>query len=68
MFHLDPGLGEVQPHGELLPGEHVRVLQRLLIIYHHHHHHHHLGLLKAPLKLVKLKGGECRPGSLNRQF
>ena len=47
--HLDPGLGELEPHGEVLPGEHVRVLS----------------LLKTPLQLMELEGCECCPGSPN---
>ena len=47
--HLDPGLRELQPHGELLPGEHVRVLS----------------LLKTPLELMELKGCESCPGPPN---
>ena len=47
--YLHPCLAEVQPHGELLPGEHVGVL----------------GLLETPLQLMELKGCESCPGSPN---
>lgn len=49
LSHLNPGLCELQPHGEILPGEHVRVLS----------------LLKTPLQLMKLKGCEGCPRSPN---
>ena len=51
-YHLDSCFGEVQPEGQLLPGEDVRVL----------------GLLKGPLQLVQLEGGEggARPPDLPR--
>ena len=50
--HLHPRLSKVQPHGQLLPGEHVGVL----------------GLLEGSLKLVQLEGGEggARPTDLPR--
>merc|ERR1712015_400853 len=42
--YLDSGLGEANPHGELLPHEDVRVV----------------GLSEAALQLVELAGGEAR--------
>ena len=47
MFYLNPGLRKLQPHGQLLPGEHVWVLR----------------LLEGPLQLVQLEGGEGGPGA-----
>lgn len=44
-MYLHPGLAEVEPHRELLPGEDVRVLR----------------LLEGPLQLVQLVGGEGGP-------
>ena len=43
--HLDPGLGEVDLHGDLLPGVDVRVVR----------------LLERTLKLLQLRRRERRP-------
>ena len=43
--HLDPGLGEVDLHGDLLPGVDVGVV----------------GLLERSLQLLQLGGGEGGP-------
>lgn len=45
MTHLDADFRQIDLHGELLPGVDVRVV----------------GLLKRPLELVQLVGGEGRP-------
>ena len=47
--YLNSSFCKIQPQGELLPGEHVRVL----------------GLLEAPLQLVELERRERRPRSTN---
>ena len=48
-MYLNTGFAQVQPHGQLLASEHVRVLR----------------LLKGPFKLVQLERRECRPGPAN---
>ena len=47
LAHLNPCLRQPDLDGQLLPGEHVRVLR----------------LLEGPLQLVQLEGGEGGPGA-----
>ena len=48
-FYLNSGFCKIQAHGQLFPGENIRVLS----------------LLKWPLQLVQLEGGKSCSGPVN---